>query len=117
MDSLFSVQGSNETISWEAEPATRGTFTILSTCIITLSLCVWNSVHLNLPGNDRGYWSKVSRRLLWITGALFAPEFLILTAWSQRQTAKKIFNAVEEMVNSNKKVTKTGSAPITTRNF
>lgn len=111
MANLFNVHGSNDTISWEAEPATRGTFTLLSTCIITLSLCLWSSVHLNLPGNDRGYWLKFRRRLTWITGALIAPEYLILTAWSQRQTAKKISMEVGETFKSEKKVTVTYSDP------
>lgn len=35
---------------WEAQPARRGTFGILSTCFVTLALCTWKIVHLNLPG-------------------------------------------------------------------
>lgn len=112
MASLFSAHGSNGTISWEVEPATRGTFTLLSTCIITLSLCVWSSIHLNLPGDDRGCVLKFLRRLSWITGALFAPEYVILTAWSQRQTAKKIMKEVGETFQSEKKVTLAHSTAI-----
>lgn len=96
MANLFSTPSSNITITWEAEPTTRGTFTLLSTCIVTLFLCVWSSVHLNLPGTDQRYWLKFLRRLCWIAGALFAPEFLILIAWTQRQAAKEISKEVEE---------------------
>jgi hypothetical protein len=95
MADLFSVSGPNATVTWEAEPATRGTYTLLSTCVITLTLCVWSSVHLNLPGNNRDCCSKFSRRLGWIICGLLAPEYLILTAWSQRQTAKRIFKEIE----------------------
>lgn len=111
MASLFSVHGSNTTTKWETEPATRGTFDLLSTYIITLSLCVWSSVHLNLPGNDQDYWAKFSRRASCIIGALVAPEYLILTAWSQRQMAKEIFKEVKDTVKSKKNVTATHSGP------
>lgn len=104
MANLFNVLGSNDTIKWEAEPATRGTFTILSTCVITLSLCVWSSVHLNLPGNDQDGWPRFLRRLCWITGALIAPEYLILTSWDQRQKAKSILMQARETFKSEKKV-------------
>jgi hypothetical protein len=93
----FNVIGSNDTVTWKAEPATRGTFGILSSCVITLVLCVWSSVHLNLPGNDG---SKFLRRLAWIIGGLLAPELLILTAWSQRQTAKRISKEAKEIFDS-----------------
>ena len=77
MASIFNGHGLNDTITWEPEPATRGTFNILSSCIITLLLCVWSSVHLNLPPNDKGFKQKFLRRLAWIAGALIAPDFLI----------------------------------------
>lgn len=117
MASIFSVHGSNDTVGWQAEPATRGTFTLLSTCVITLFLCVWSSVHLNLPGNDRNCWLKFLRRLTWITGALIAPEYLILTAWGQREMAKKISKEVEEAFKSEKKVTVLNSDPRSIRSF
>jgi hypothetical protein len=33
--------------SWHSEPNTRGTFSILCTCTVTMSLCVWTALHLN----------------------------------------------------------------------
>ena len=96
MAHIVYVHGSNDTIKWAADPATRGTLNILSTCSITLLLCVWSSVHLNLPGNDRTFGANFFRRLAWLAGALVIPEYLILTAWTQRQTAKKISKEVEE---------------------
>ena len=107
MASLSHIHGSDDIVIWEAEPAARGTATLLSTCIITLSLCVWSSVHLNLPGNNRGFKRTFLRRLAWIIGALIAPEYLIWTAWSQRQVAKKTSVEVEKAFKSEKKATVT----------
>lgn len=103
MADIVYVHGSNDTIKWAADPATRGTLNILSTCIITLLLCVWSSVHLNLPGNDQTHAANFFRRLAWLAGALIAPEYLILTAWTQRQTAKRISKEVKESFDTKQK--------------
>lgn len=88
---------SNVTVKWEPEPQLRGTFTILSTCIITLALCVWNSVHLNLPAVGKKSKGR-GRRIAWIFLGLFAPEVLIFTAQIQRSKAKKIQKEVEKVL-------------------
>ncbi|KAF2142451.1 uncharacterized protein K452DRAFT_270118 [Aplosporella prunicola CBS 121167] len=87
LETIFGSQA-NGTTSWQPEPTTRGTFSILSTCLVTLSLCVWTAVHLNIPAYgqvDRQKW----RKLRWLTFTLFAPELVILTAYHQRKSAKK----------------------------
>lgn len=103
MAHLFDTPGSNVTVKWQPEPETRGTFTILSTCLITMALCVWSSVHLNLPGKPGSWLEAFLRRLLWITCSLFAPEFLILVAWGQRRAAQRISRKIEETIGSKPK--------------
>ena len=44
------TQNRNSTVSWHSEPNVRGTFSILVSCIVTLSLCVWTALHLNIVG-------------------------------------------------------------------
>lgn len=66
---------SNETLSWGAEPGYRGTFSILSSCIITIGLCVWTAVHLNVLEYGKTmpqFWRKV----WWLIIGLFAPELV-----------------------------------------
>lgn len=82
------ARASNTTITWQPEPNLRGTFTIITTCAITLLLCVYSSVHLNLPAIDRNKTSVGLRRTAWIACALFAPEYIIFTAQVQRSRAK-----------------------------
>ncbi|KAL2071132.1 hypothetical protein VTL71DRAFT_12367 [Oculimacula yallundae] len=81
---------SNETIKWQPEPTFRGTFTIITTCAITLLLCVYSSVHLNLPAIVGDKTSNGLRRTGWIFCALFAPEYIIFTAQMQRARAKEL---------------------------
>jgi hypothetical protein len=90
----FNDRISNSTVVWQSEPATRGTFDILSTCLITLTLCVWSSIHLNLPRNERGRQQTFWHRFRWLIYGLLAPEFLVLMAWTQRQAARAIHEEV-----------------------
>jgi hypothetical protein len=72
---------------WHPEPQTRGTFSILSSCLITMSLCIWTSLHLNLPAHKKEHLQKY-RKLGWMIPGLIAPEMVVWNAWSQRKEMK-----------------------------
>ncbi|KAH7384001.1 hypothetical protein BKA66DRAFT_90039 [Pyrenochaeta sp. MPI-SDFR-AT-0127] len=97
MAHLFDQPSTNETIKWKADSDLRGSFSIVSTCTITLILGVWSAVHLNLPGNPHSQTEAFLRRTAWIVCSLFAPEVLIFVAWTQRLAAKRIQKKVETM--------------------
>jgi hypothetical protein len=61
---------------WIPEPKARGTYTILSTCVITMLLCVWTAVHLNLP-EPRGFGHQLGRKIGWLIMGLLAPEMVL----------------------------------------
>lgn len=82
-------------VSWTSEPRTRGTFSILSSCVVTILLCVSTALHLNIPDyrdegrrwiSRRSLWSKVT----WLIFALVAPELVAYTAFYQRSEAVKL---------------------------
>ena len=79
MSSLLFGNGT-DLVHWESSPKTRGTFDILSTCIITMLLCVWTAVHLNVPPPD-SFWGPKLRKVGWLILALIAPEMVAYTAW------------------------------------
>ncbi|KAK3684094.1 hypothetical protein B0T22DRAFT_269790 [Podospora appendiculata] len=89
---MWSPLGSDDihpTARWEPEPHTRGPFSILSTCLITLSLCIWTCLHLNIPEHgkaDRQFW----RKLKWLMVGLLAPEMVLLVAYKQWRAQKKL---------------------------
>ncbi|KAI4124796.1 MAG: hypothetical protein LQ338_004622 [Usnochroma carphineum] len=86
----------NGTSAWVPEPNGRGTWSLLSTCIITVLLCVWSAVHLNVPQYEKThsqYWRKVK----WLFLGLFAPELVAFVAWQQRQEAKRICREVSNL--------------------
>lgn len=94
--------------TWEPQPERRGTFGIISSCFVTLALCTWKIVHLNLPGMcpDEGLpwtaWFKkgtthsmrhrfvhifgghqITRQIGWLLIGLFAPELIAYAAFRQ----------------------------------
>ncbi|KAF1962972.1 hypothetical protein CC80DRAFT_398555 [Byssothecium circinans] len=78
MSKLYSTVATNQTTGWHPEPTFRGTFSILSTCLITMALCIWTAVHLNIPepGQSGFFTRQLQRRLLWLVMGLLAPEIV-----------------------------------------
>ena len=90
---LYCGSARNETV-WQPEPQNRGTYGLLSTCTITMILCVWTAVHLNLPehlgrGHGIAYLPpyQTLRKMWWLLLGLFAPELVPWTAFEQHQEA------------------------------
>jgi hypothetical protein len=81
---------------WHPEPTIRGTSSILSSCLITMALCIWTAVHLNLP-EHRKESQQVYRKVLWLTLGLFAPEVVVWNAWRQRSEMKKMTHKMKSM--------------------
>lgn len=88
---------SNRTITWQPEPLARGTWSILSVCVITTALCVWTALHLNIPPRDQKHL-QFWRKLYWLGIGLFAPEIVAYTAWNQRQAASKGLKGIRNAV-------------------
>ncbi|PMD43237.1 hypothetical protein L207DRAFT_563960 [Hyaloscypha variabilis F] len=72
---------------WVDDPAGRGTWGLLYSCTFTLGICVWTSIHLNIPPKE-SRWKAWRRKLKWLFIALFAPELVVFTAFQQWLTAK-----------------------------
>lgn len=92
-------------------PDTRGTVGLLVSSILTLVLCVYTAIHLNVCDerkvrirlrlcNINGPEFRLSRESLykfcWILIALFAPEFVLYSAYNQWQAARKLCKEVKE---------------------
>ncbi|RSM09198.1 hypothetical protein CEP52_004258 [Fusarium oligoseptatum] len=112
MDRIFgNGSASHRNATWEPEPTQRGTFSILSICLITLSLCVWTAVHLNIPsreersqneppGASSEKWSRkrfrwaaqTFRKAGWMILGILAPELVLFTALQQFWDATALRN-------------------------
>ncbi|KUJ19883.1 uncharacterized protein LY89DRAFT_682720 [Mollisia scopiformis] len=91
-------------INYVTQPNTRGTVDILLTCLTTIVLCTWSIQHPNVPAyiQNRGWRDYVKRTLTQfklMIFSIFAPEFLLLTAFGDLSCAialTKQFGSVAE---------------------
>jgi hypothetical protein len=83
------VSSSNiETTTWYSAPNFRGTWDIIVSCVLTLTICVWSALHLNVPTEGSTLRQRNLRRTRWILLGIFAPELVVSTAFAQYLTAK-----------------------------
>ena len=74
---------------WVAQPNGRGTFDILWSSLVTIFLCTWTSLHLNVPTLTEKYWQRFLRKLRWMIMAIMAPEFVVAFATGQKAEARR----------------------------
>src|SRR5271169_2383259 len=74
------------------EPQRRGTVGLISTCVITLGLCVWTAIHINIvPGGEKKWWRRrFARKVGWSLLAMFAPELVVWRAFEQWAAALRL---------------------------
>jgi hypothetical protein len=100
------------TTSWYSPPNTRGTWQLLITCLITINLCVWTAVHLNIPAKidkkqtlRKRLWSNYyCVRTGWVLLGLLAPELVVYTAWMQWQSARVFVEKANEHRNRKRNI-------------
>ncbi|KAF2681047.1 hypothetical protein K458DRAFT_85623 [Lentithecium fluviatile CBS 122367] len=73
---------------WYEPPNFRGTWDLILSCVLTLTICVWSALHLNVPTEESRLRDRNVRRLRWILLGIFAPELVVSTAFAQYLTAK-----------------------------
>lgn len=71
------------TVGWQSSPTTRGTWSIIIDCLVTLSLCVYTAIHPNVPRQGYTYWEFLRTRIKWVSVGIIAPELVVYTAWRQ----------------------------------
>ena len=78
------------TEGWVSDPAGRGTFSLIISCLLTLGLCVWSAMHLNVPPPNEPHIHTWLRNLKWGAIGVFAPELILFAAWRQYSSAKSL---------------------------
>ncbi|KAI3548822.1 hypothetical protein CSPX01_02845 [Colletotrichum filicis] len=63
-------------VGWTAGPETRGTLTLVWSCVITIFACTWTVLHLNVPARDEGWFPVLLRKVKWMAINILFPEFI-----------------------------------------
>ena len=85
---------SNPPYLWIGEPNQRTTFGILSFCFSTLIICVWSTLHFNIPIRRHTATRRVFIHVSWMVFALLAPEVLLYLAVNERIMAGALLKRV-----------------------
>lgn len=105
MTVAFGTLPANLTATWQPEPNVRGTWSLLFSCIITIGLCAWTALHLNIPEHNRSGRERL-RKLKWLLLGLLAPETVAYIAWCQRQEAVQLASDVRACYGQRKPVSR-----------
>jgi hypothetical protein len=73
---------------WVPAPNQRGTIDVLWNCVVTLFLCSWSVLSLNLSGKH-GTRPYISTKLSWVAFAILFPEILATFAQNQWLSARQ----------------------------
>ncbi|KAF8252081.1 hypothetical protein K440DRAFT_595092, partial [Wilcoxina mikolae CBS 423.85] len=78
--------------SYVAHTGRRGTVDILLSSVITLTLCVYTSIHLNIAPQTKifGFRRVWVYKFYWVLIAMFAPEFVLYAAYVQWRNAREL---------------------------
>ncbi|EGR45485.1 uncharacterized protein TRIREDRAFT_68358, partial [Trichoderma reesei QM6a] len=88
-------------VGYVPNPDGRGTLSLLFSCLLTLSLCVWSAIHLDLPPYGESDIEYTYRYLKWGVLGIFGPELVIWAAWRQFISARTLTKFIKEVVPSN----------------
>ena len=87
---------SNPQYLWMGEPKQRGTFGIVSFCFSTLIICIWSTLHFNIPIRRYTITRRFFLQVLWMILTLLAPEGLLYLAFNERMTAGILLEKVRK---------------------
>ena len=84
-------------LGWVGQSNQRGTMDIIWSCVVTLGICVWAMLHLNVPAETDSQLTLFLRRARWMTLAILAPELVMLFAGGQWASAKRSVAEMKEL--------------------
>ncbi|KAK3343454.1 hypothetical protein B0T25DRAFT_554363 [Lasiosphaeria hispida] len=91
---------SSELVGYVQDPNGRGTLSLLISCVLTLILCVWSALHLNVPSRNHTAAGNAWLNTRWIVTGIYAPELVVFAAWRQWCSAKLLQKLVANTLNN-----------------
>lgn len=91
---------SSEPVGYVQDPNGRGTPSLLISCVLTLILCVWSALHLNVPSRNHSAVGDAWLNTRWIITGIYAPELVVFAAWRQWCSAKLLQKLVTDTLDN-----------------
>ena len=96
LSASLALRNESPTVGFVQGPNGRGTLGLVISCVLTLILCVWSALHLNIPASNEPVFRTIRRIARWILAGVYAPELVVFTAWRQSSSAKLLSEIVED---------------------
>ena len=93
--SVIATNNNTVVSGWVDDPDGRGTFTIASSCVLTLSLCVYTAIHLNVRPYRKTELQSWIETIKWVVFGILAPELVVFVAWRQYVSAMALDRIVK----------------------
>lgn len=77
-----------------AEPQGRGTVGLIVSSILTLVLCVWTAMHVDVLDRPLPL-RRLLNKIVWVLVGLLAPEIIIATAYGEWVRARKLLHLLQ----------------------
>lgn len=87
-------------VGYVDDPDGRGTPSLIISCVLTLVLCVWSALHLNVPAKGQTALQKLTLNTRWIIAGIYCPELVVFTAWRQWSSARILQQVVDDSLES-----------------
>jgi hypothetical protein len=81
---------------WQPSPDGRGTLDLVYSCLLTIFVCTWSVLCVNVPAPSDGIAQIYSRKMMFAALGILGPEFIVQAALGQWISAKqsvKLFKA------------------------
>lgn len=85
--------GRKEATDWVGEPDMRGSMTIVTTCLVTLGLCVWTSIHVNVQINQLPFY-RLRHKIKTSLTALLFPNLVVQRAHDEWAEMTRLYEAL-----------------------
>ncbi|KAK7972231.1 hypothetical protein PG988_006365 [Apiospora saccharicola] len=102
-------------VGYVNDPDGRGTPSLIISCLLTLVLCVWSALHLNVPSQHATRLDIFLLNLRWVIAGLYSPELVVFAAWRQWSSARILQKLVEDTMQRDDDGDVTGSKDIDRR--
>lgn len=76
------------------EPQGRGTIGLIVSCLLTLVLCVWTAMHVDVLDHPLPF-RRLANKTMWVMVGLFAPEIVLAMAYTEWDLARKLLRVMQ----------------------